>query len=324
MKAIVQDRYGSADVLKLRDVPRPAIGEDGVLLRVHAAGLDPGVWHVMAGLPYLVRVMGYGLRRPRDGIRGTDVAGRVAAVGPNVTAFRPGDEVFGTCTGSFAEYASAHHENLAPRPENLSLEQAAAVPVSARTALHALRDKAHVQPKQKVLITGAGGGVGTFAVQLARSFHAEVTAVCSAGKADHVGTAGAHHVIDYTQEDFTDGRRRYDVILDCAGRTPLSRLRRALTPRGTLVIVGGEGGGRWLGGFDRSILRAPLLSLFVGQRLLSVVPKQRRQDLLDLKDLSEGGAFTPVIDRTYPLSEVAEAVRYLRAGHVRGKVVITP
>lgn len=323
MKAVVQDRYGAADVLRLTDVPKPAVGEDGVLLRVHAAGLDPGVWHVMAGLPYLLRVMGYGLRGPRERIRGTDVAGRVEAVGPNVTAFQPGDEVFGTSPGSFAEYASTHHDNLAPRPANLSLEQAAAVPVSARTALHALRDRARVQPKQKVLITGAGGGVGTFAVQLARSFHAEVTAVSSAGKADHVLTAGAHHVIDYAQEDFTDGRRRFDVILDCAGRTSLSRLRRALTPRGTLVIVGGEGGGRWLGGFDRSILRAPLLSPFVGQRLLSVVPRQRRQDLLDLKDLSERGAFTPVIDRTYPLSEVPEAVRYLREGQVRGKVVIT-
>lgn len=323
MKAVVQDRYGAADVLKLREVPRPEVDGDGVLLRVHAAGLDPGVWHVMAGLPYLVRVLGYGLRGPRDRIRGTDVAGRVEAVGTNVTAFQPGDEVFGTCAGSFAEYASTHHENLAPRPANLSLEQAAAVPVSARTALHALRDRARVQPKQKVLITGAGGGVGTFAVQLARSFHAEVTAVSSASKADHVLTAGAHHVIDHAQEDFTDGRRRFDVILDCAGRSPLFRLLRALTPRGTLVIVGGEGGGRWLGGFDRSILRAPLLSPFVGQRLLSVVPRQRRQDLLDLKDLSEQGAFTPVIDRTYPLSEVAEAVRYLRGGHVRGKVVIT-
>jgi NADPH:quinone reductase-like Zn-dependent oxidoreductase len=323
MKAIVQDTYGSPDVLELRDLDKPVVGDDDVLVRVHAAGVDPGVWHLMTGLPYLVRMMGYGLRRPKVGVRGRDVAGRVEAVGKNVTRFHPGDEVFGICDGSFAEHVCARPDKLAPKPANLTFEQAAAVPISGLTALQGLRDRGQVQPGQKVLVIGAAGGVGTFAVQLAKAFGAGVTGVCSTTKADLVRSTGADEVIDYTREDFADGVQRYDLILDTAGRRSLSHLRRALTPRGTLVIVGGEGGGRWLGGFDRQILRAPILSAFVSQTLRPLTSKERSEDLVVLKELIEAGKVTPVIDRTYPLSEVPEAIRYLEEGHARGKVVIT-
>jgi NADPH:quinone reductase-like Zn-dependent oxidoreductase len=321
MKAIVQDRYGSAAVLELRDIEKPTAGDDDVLVRVHAAGVDPGVWHLMTGLPYLVRVMGYGLRTPKIRVRGTDAAGTVEAVGKNVRQFKPGDPVFGTCDGSFAEYACAKAERFAPKPANLTFEQAAAVPVSGMTALHGLRDAGKLQPGQKVLIIGAAGGVGTHAVQLANAFGAAVTGVCSTSKADLVRAIGADEVIDYTQEDFTDGTRQFDLILDTAGRRPLSRLRRVLTPQGTLVIVGGEGGDRWLGGFQRQIF-APLRSLFVAQKLLGLISKERQQDLMTLKDLIEAGKLTPVIDRTYPLSEAPQAIRYLAQGHARGKVVL--
>jgi NADPH:quinone reductase-like Zn-dependent oxidoreductase len=323
MKAVVQGTYGSPDVLELRDIDRPVVGDGDVLVRVHAAGVDPGVWHLMTGRPYLVRVMGYGLRTPKVGIRGRDVAGRVEAVGTNVTQVQPGAEVFGIGDGSFAEYVSARPDKLALKPANLTFEQAAAVPISALTALQALRDTGKVQPGQKVLIIGAAGGVGSFAVQLAKAFGAEVTGVCSTTKVDLVRSIGADEVIDYTREDFANGARRWDLIVDTAGRRSLSHLRRALTPRGTLVIVGGEGGGRWLGGFDRQILRAPILSLLVRQRLRPLVSKERRDDLVVLKELIEAGKVTPVIDRTYPLSEVPEAIRYLEAGHARGKIVIT-
>src|SRR5574341_1009260 len=323
MKAIVQDTFGSADVLELRDVDKPVVADDDVLVRVQAAGVDPGVWHLMTGLPYLVRIMGYGLRTPKVGIRGRDVAGRVEAVGRKVTRFHPGEEVFGICEGSFAEYACARAGKLAPKPANLSFEQAAAVPISGLTALQAVRDAGGVKPGQRVLIIGAGGGVGSFAVQLAKAFGAEVTGVCSTTKVDLVQSIGADQVIDYTRGDFTDGARRYDLIVDTAGRRPLSQLRRALASRGTLVIVGGEGGGRWLGGFDRQVLRAPILSALVGQRLRALLSKERSQDLVVLKELIEAGKVTPVIDRSYPLSEAAEAVRYLAKGHARGKVVIT-
>ncbi len=322
MKAAVQDTYGSPDVLEVREIDKPVVGDDDLLVRVHAAGVDPGVWHLMTGLPYLVRVMGYGLRRPKVGIRGRDVAGRVEAVGRNVTQVQPGEEVFGICDGSFAEYVRARPDKLAPKPANLTFEQAAAVPISALTALQALRDKGTVQPGQKVLIIGAAGGVGTFAVQLAKAFGAEVTGVCSTTKVDLVRSIGADHVIDYTREDFADGARHYDLILDTAGRRSLSHLRRALAPRGTLVIVGGEGGGRWLGGFDRQILRAPIVSLFVRQTLRPLTSRERREDLLVLKELIEAGKVTPVIDRTYPLSEVPKAIRHLEEGHARGKIVI--
>jgi NADPH:quinone reductase-like Zn-dependent oxidoreductase len=322
MKAVVQDRYGPADVLELRDIEKPVVGDDRVLVRVHAAGVDPGAWHLMTGLPYLVRIMGYGLRKPKTPVRGWDVAGRVEAVGKDVTQFQPGNEVFGFCGGSFAEYARAREDNLAPKPTNLTFEQAAAVPVSALTALQGLRDAGEVKPGQKVLIIGAAGGVGTFAVQIAKAVGAEVTGVCSTTKTDLVRSIGADHAIDYTREDFADGRRPYDVILDCAGNRPLSYLRRALAPQGTLVIVGGEGGGRWLGGMGRS-LQALMLSPFVRQKLRFLFSDVRKEDLEFLKELVEGGKVTPVIDRTYPLSAVPEAIRYWEAGHARGKVVIT-
>lgn len=247
MKAIVQDMYGSPDVLQLREIDTPVAGEDEVLVRVHAAGVDQGVWHLMAGLPYLMRIAGFGLRAPKNPVRGYDVAGRVEAVGKNVTRFQSGEEVFGTCRGSFAEYACARADRLAPKPSNLTFEQAAAVPISGYAALQAVRDQGKVRPGQRVLIIGAGGGVGTFAVQLAKAFGAEVTGVCSTTKVELVRSIGADRVIDYTREDFADGRSRYDVILDIAGNRSLSHLRRALAPEGTLVIVGGEGGGRWLG-----------------------------------------------------------------------------
>ncbi len=322
MKAIFQDTYGSADVLELRDIERPEIDDDEVLVRVHAAGVDPGVWHLMTGLPYLIRIAGYGFRAPKSPVRGTDLAGRVEAVGKDVTQFHVGDEVFGTSDGTFAEYVSAKANKLAPKPANLSFEQAAAVPTSALTALQGLRDHGEAQPGQRVLIIGASGGIGTFAVQLAKAFGAEVTGVCSTTKVDTVRSLGADHVIDYMRDDFAEMAQRYDVILDMAGNRPLSTLRRALTPEGTLVIIGGEEGGRWLGGTDRQI-RALLLSPFVRQRLRTFVAKEGAEDLLVLKELIESGKVTPVIDRTYALREAAGAIRHLDEGHARGKLVLS-
>ena len=322
MKAIVQDTYGSTDVLEFRDIDKPEIADDEVLLRVHAAGVDRGVWHLMTGLAYPIRLAGYGLRRPKTPVPGTDMAGVVEAVGNDVTRFQPGDAVFGIGKGAYAEYARAPENKLAPRPANLTFEQAAVVAISGLPALQGLRDKGKVRPGQKVLIIGASGGVGTYAVQLAKAFGAEVTAVCSTTKVDLVRSLGADHVIDYTREDFTEGEQRYDLILDIGGNRSLSHLRRALAPKGTLVLVGGEAGGRWLGGLDRQ-LRAFLLSRFLGQKLTSLLSKENHQDLLVLTELIEAGKVTPVIDRTYPLSEVPQAIRYLEEGHGRGKVVIT-
>jgi NADPH:quinone reductase-like Zn-dependent oxidoreductase len=322
MKAIVQDRYGSADVLEFRDIEDPVVGDGDVLVRVHAAGCGPDVWHLMTGMPYMARPA-IGLRRPKIGVRGWDVAGTVEAVGANVKGFRPGDQVMGTAEGSFAELVIAQPEKLVPKPAGLSFEQAAAVPVSGVTALQAIRDKANVQAGQTVLILGAAGGVGTFAVQIAKAFGGKVTAVCSTSKADLVRSIGADDVIDYTREDFTDGARRWDVIIDTAGRRPLSQLRRALTPKGTLVIVGGDGGGHWTGGFFRGMLRAPLVSLFVGQKLGGLNSKVKEDNLEALRELIEAGKVTPVIDRTYPLIEAPDAIRYLAEGHARGKIVIT-
>jgi NADPH:quinone reductase-like Zn-dependent oxidoreductase len=322
MNAIVQDTYGPAEVLELRDIDRPVPKDHEVLVRVRAAGVDRGVWHLMTGLPYLLRVAGYGLRAPRNGVRGREVSGRVEAVGKEVTRFRPGDEVMGIAEGSFAEYACAREDKLARKPANLSFEQAAAVPVSASTALQGLCDQGKLQPGQKVLIIGAAGGVGSFAVQLAKAFGAEVTGVCSTTQVDLVRSIGADDVIDYTREDFADRAHRYDLILDTAGRRPLSHLRRALTRRGTLVIVGGEGGDRWTGGMGRQ-LRALAISPFLRQRLRMFVNKERHQELELLTGLIEAGKITPVIDRTYPLGEAPEAIQQLVEGHIRGKLVIT-
>ena len=322
MKAIVQDRYGSADVLELRDIDPPVISADEVLLEVRAAGVEPGVWHLMTGLPYLVRVMGYGLVRPKYPVRGRDVAGRVEAVGANVTRFQPGDEVFGTCEGSFAEYAAAREDKLALKPANLSFEEAAVIPISGMTALQALRDKGRVQPANKVLIIGAGGGVGTFAIQIAKAFGAEVIGVCSTTKVALVESIGADHVIDYTREDFADRAGQYDLIIDNAGNRSLSRLRRALAEDGTLVIVGGEEGGPWVGPADR-IVPAALLSPFVRQRLLPLMAAERQDDLRLLGEMAESGKLRPAVDRRYPLVEAPDAVRYVGEGHARGKVVVT-
>ena len=322
MKAIVQESYGSTpDVLQFREIARPVVGDDDVLVRVHAAGVDQGVWHLMAGMPYVMRLAGFGLRAPKNPVRGYDVAGRVEAVGGNVTPFRPGDEVFGTCRGSFAEYASARPDRLARKPANLTFAQAAAVPISGYAALQAVRDHGHVQAGRRVLIIGAGGGVGTFAVQLAKAFEAEVTGVCSTQKVELVRSLGADRVIDYTREDFANGPTRYDVILDIAGNRSLAHLRRALDQRGTLVIVGGEGGGKWLG-VGRQ-LQASALSPFVRQKLGTFISKERKRDLEELRKLLEAGTIRPIVDRTFPLNEVPAAIRYLRDGRPQGKVVIT-
>jgi NADPH:quinone reductase-like Zn-dependent oxidoreductase len=322
MKAIVQDTYGETDVLELRDIDKPEIADDEVLVRVHAAGVDRGVWHLMTGLAYPIRLAGYGLRAPKTPVPGMDLAGVVEAVGNNVTRFRPADEVFGIGKGAYAEYARAPENKLAPKPANLSFEQAAVVAISGSTALQAVRDKGRVEPGQKVLIIGASGGVGTYAVQLAKAFGAEVTGVCSTTKVDMVRSIGADHVIDYTRADFADGQQRYDVILDIGGNRSLSHVRRALTRKGTLVLVGGEDGGRWLGGMDRQ-LRMLLLSPFVGQQLRSLISKENYEDLIVLTELIEAGKVTPVIDRTFPLTEAPKAIRYMEEGHVRGKVVIS-
>ncbi|WP_117212571.1 NAD(P)-dependent alcohol dehydrogenase [Allorhizocola rhizosphaerae] len=321
MKAIVQDRYGSAEVFRLTDIepPQPGVGE--VLVRVRAAGVDPGVWHLMTGRPYLIRVMGFGLRRPKSRVPGGDVAGVVEAVGRGVTGFRPGDEVFGTGEGSFAEFAVARADRLAPKPADVGFEQAAAVPTSGFAALQGLRDRQPVLDGKKVLIIGAGGGVGTFAVQLAKAFGAEVTGLCSSSKVDLVRSLGADHVIDYTREELT-GPPRFDHILDTAGNRPLSLLRRVLKPDGTLVIVGAEGGGNWFGHTGR-LLSVPLVSLFVKQRLGGIISVPRPADLESLRELLAAGRLTPVVDRTYPLAEAAEAVRHIERGHTAGKVVIS-
>ena len=324
MTAIVHDSYGTApeDVLRLAEVDRPAIGADEVLVRVQAASVDRGTWHIMAGLPYPIRLAGFGLRKPKYLNPGRSLAGTVEAVGTEVTGFAPGDEVYGICDGSFAEYVRVQTDKLAPKPSNLSFEQAAAVPISALTALQGVRDHGKVQPGQQVLIIGASGGVGSFAVQIAKAYGAEVTGVCSTAKVDLVWTIGADHVVDYTREDFADGEHRYDVILDIGGNASLVRLRRALAPKARLVIVGGETDGRWLGGSDRQV-RALLLSGFVSQKLGTFIASETTSDLKVLRDLIESGDITPVIDRTYQLSDVAAAIRHMVDGHARGKTVIT-
>ncbi len=322
MKAVVQDSYGGAEVLRIQDIDRPSINDDEVLIRVHAAGVDRGVWHVVTGLPYPLRLAGFGIRRPKNPVPGADVAGVVTEVGRHVTRFRPGDEVFGIGKGAFAQYARAREDKLVPKPPDLTFTQAAALAISGLTALHGLRDTARVEPGQAVLILGASGGVGSYAVQIAKAYGAHVTGVCSTTKVDLVRSLGADRVIDYTRDDFADETRRYDVILDTGGNSSLSRLRRALTPRGTLVIVGGETGGRWLGGTDR-LLRAPLLSPFVSQQLRVLMPNENAADMIVLTELIEAGKLMPAIDRAYPLSEAPNAIRDLEDGSVRGKAVVT-
>lgn len=319
MKAIVQYRYGSPDVLELREIEKPVVDDDGVLVRVRAASVNALDWHLMRGVPSIVRMM-EGLRRPKNPVRGADVAGLVEAVGRNVTQFQPGDEVFGMRSGAFAEYVCGKEKNFVPQPVGLTFEQAAAVPVAAETALQGLRDTGQIRPGQKVLINGASGGVGTFAVQIAKSFGADVTGVCSPRNVDMVRSIGADRVIDYTREDFTRDGHRYDLIFDVAGNRSFSDCRRALSPSGTLVMAGQSGRKK------PSILPfliTPVLSRFVKQKLVTFITKHSKADLVALKELIEAGKVTPVIDRHFPLREVPEAIRYIGEGHPRGKVVIT-
>ena len=321
IKAIVQERYGApVDVLHLGDVPAPIAGDDEVTVRVLAASAFIGDWHIVTGLPYAIRAVS-GLRAPKQHIKGQDFAGRVESVGSNVTGLRVGDEVFGTFEGSFAEKARARLDRIAPKPENLTFEKAATVPSTGSTALQGLRDVGKVAPGQQVLIIGAAGGVGSFAVQIAKAFGAHVTGVCSTTKVDLVRSIGADEVIDYTRADFAETGRRYDLILDTAGNRSVSHLRRALAPRGTLVIGGGEGGGRWFG-VGRQ-LRAMALSPFVSQTLRTFIAKPNAEALLVLKEFIEAGKVTPVIGSTKALSEIPDAIQQLGEGHGRGKVVIS-
>lgn len=319
MRAITQSRYGSSDVLRLSQVPRPVVGDGQVLIRVHAAGLDRGTEHLMTGKPYAVR-LALGMRRPRNPVPGRDVAGTVVETGAGVTRFAPGDEVYGVAPGSFAEYAVTGEDKVALKPANISFAEAAVVPISAGTALQALTDAGKVEAGQSVLVTGASGGVGSYAVQLAVSLGAEVTGVCSGAKLDHVTALGAHHVLDYTRDDWADGTRRYDLILDVAGNPSVRRLRKALNPHGTAVFVGGEHGGA-ITGMARQI-RGAILSPFIRQRLVPLLARERATDYERLARLVEGGHLTPSLDRCYPLEQAAEAMRQLEEGTVRGKVAI--
>ncbi len=323
MRAITQERYGSADTWHLAHVAVPTIADDEVLVRTAAAGLDRGTWHLMTGKPYAMRLV-FGLRGPRKNpVPGLDVAGTVVALGGGVSGFAVGDEVFGISRGSFGEYAAAKATKLAHKPAVLGFEQAAVVPVSAIAAWQAVHDTGRVEAGQRVLVVGASGGVGSYAVQLAAAFGAEVTGVASTAKLDLVRSLGAAHVIDYTREDWSAKGLRYDVIVDIAGNPSLSRLRRALTPSGTAVLTGGEEGDRVTGGMGRQ-LRGLVLSWFVGQRLTGFVPRERGSDLAQVARLIESGSVTPALDRTYPLADAGEAMRRLEAGEVRGKVAITP
>ena len=322
MKAIVQKRYGSPDVLELKDIDKPVIDADGVLVSVRAASVNPPDWAILTGVPYVARSL-YGLRTPRTPVRGTDLAGTVEAVGKDVRRLAIGDEVFGAGVGAFAEYAIASEETLVPKPAGLTFEQAGAVRMAGLTAFQALRYVGKVQPGQKVLINGAGGGIGTFAVQIARTFGAEVTGVCSASKVDLVQSIGADHVIDYAQEDFTRGDERYDFILDNVLNHSLSELVRALSRNGMLVPNGGQFWKRWTASTGVILVKAPLLSLVVPQQIRHVTLKRKREDLLALSELLETGKVKPVIGSTYSLGQTSEALGYFGEGHARGKVVIT-
>lgn len=321
MQAIVYHRYGSPDVLELQEVEKPIVGDDDVLVRIRAASVNPYDWHFMRGEPIIVRPQLGGFRKPKATRLGVDMAGEVVAVGRNVREFRPGDEVFGVCEAALAEYATTRESSLAKKPASVTFEQAGAVGIAAFTAIRALRDWGQIQPGQKVLINGAAGGVGTFAVQLAKAWGAEVTGVCSTRNVEMVRSIGADHVIDYTREDFTSGRGRYDVLLDIIGNRSLSKTRGVLTPKGTLVMIGGPKG-RWIRPLDR-ILMAFVTAPFVSQKTVSRTAAWNKKDLVLMQELMESGKVTSVIDRTYSLSDVPEAVRYLEGGHARGKVVIT-
>jgi NADPH:quinone reductase-like Zn-dependent oxidoreductase len=325
VKAIVRDSYGSPNVLELTDIDKPEPADDEVLLRIHAASVNPADWHFLRGIPYIAR-MQFGLRNPKDRVLGCDVAGHIEAVGKNVTMLQPGEEVFGSLfmhgLGAFAEWVCISEDLLAPKPAALSFEQVAAVPLAALTALQGLRDHGRIEPGHKVLIIGASGGVGTFAVQIAKSFDAEVSGVCSTKNLEMVRSLGAEHVIDYTKEDFTHSGQKYDLIFQLAGTLSPSECRSALTSKGTLVISSGESEGRWIGPVDR-VIKALVLSAFVSQKMVSFTVKPNREDLQLLKQFIEDGTITPVIDRTYPLAQVPEAIGYLEEGHARGKVVIT-
>jgi NADPH:quinone reductase-like Zn-dependent oxidoreductase len=319
VKAIVYHEYGSPDVLRCEEIEKPTAGDEEVLIKVRAASVNPRDWHFMRGAPYMVRIM-TGLQKPEKGRLGVDLAGQVEAVGRNVTQFQPGDQVFGASLGAFAEYVCVDQNSVAVKPANLTFEQAAAMPTGGLTALQALR-KGRIRPGQKVLINGAAGGVGTFAVPIAKSLGAQVTGVCSTRNVSLVRSIGADHVIDYTQEDFTKSGQRYDLIFDCVGNHSLSASRRVISPNGTYLMVGGSGGGRWMGPLALG-LKAVLLSRFVSQDLVMFLASSNKEDLVTLKRLAESKTVTPVIDRAYPLSELPEAIRYLEEGHARGKVVV--
>jgi len=322
VKAIVQDRFGSPDVLQLADTDLPEAGAGDVLVRVHAAALNPADWHILRGDPLVARLMGVGLTKPKARVAGIDAAGVVEAAGSDVRGLRTGDEVLGFCRGAFAEYACAAADMVVPKPAGLTFEQAAAVPVAATTALRGIRDVGGVTAGQRVLVTGAGGGVGTYAVQIAAALGAEVTGVCSTRNVELVRSIGAAHVIDYTTDDFTDGRTHYDLIFDNVSSLPLSRLRQALTPKGTLVLNGGGSPGHVFGPVA-GILRAVVANAFVSQRLRPLPSRQNREELLAVTGLIEDGKLTPVVDRTYPLANTAEGLRHVEQGHARGKAIVT-
>jgi NADPH:quinone reductase-like Zn-dependent oxidoreductase len=318
MIAIVYQKYGSPDVLKLEEVEKPTPKDDEVLIKVYAAAVNAADWHLLRGKPFLVRLMGFGLLKPKNKILGADVAGRVEAVGRNVKQFQPGDEVFGTIRGGFAEYVCAHENALELKPANISFEEAAAVPMAAVTALQGLRDKGQIQPGQKVLINGASGGVGTFAVQIAKAFGAEVTAVCSTRNVDMVRAIGADQVIDYTQADFTQIGQQYDLILAANGYHPISAYKRALRPKGRYVMSGGS-----MAQMFQAMLLGPVISMTGRNKMGNLMARPKQKDLDFMKELLEAGKVIPVIERRYPLSETAEALRYVEEGHAKGKVVIT-
>ncbi len=318
MKAIVYHNYGSPDVVKLEEVEKPAPQDHEVLVKVQAASVNAADWHIMRGKPYFMRLMGFGLLKPKHKILGTDIAGRVEAVGINVKQFQPGDEVFGNIRGGFAEYVCAREDALVLKPANISFEEAAAVPIAAVTALQGLRDKGQIQPGQKVLINGASGGVGTFAVQIAKAFGAEVTAVCSTRNVDLMRSIGADHVIDYTREDFTQNGQGYDLILAANGYHSLSDYQRALSPKGTYIMTGGS-----MAQLYQAMLLGPWISMTGRKKMGNLMAKINQKDLVCMKELLEAGKVVPVIERRYPLSQVAEALRYVEEGHARGKVVIS-